>query len=630
MNNLTDIEFSTSSGDTTLPPAPATTQIGTPISGDYRIDVLLESASERWNNGSALGTPVQVTYSFMTAKPTYGGTDDNQGDTGFSPFTAAQKQAVKDIFAKLSSELNISFVEVADTSASYGQIRFGDNSQASSAGYAYLPNSTGSDLSGDVWIDLKSADQQTPGTYNYATLVHEIGHALGLKHPGNYNAGETSVADPAGNYLSAAEDNTDYTIMSYRDPANADGQQRIWYGMYDMLALRYLYGGRSDIALGNTSYAFGDSVGTQKVLVEDSGGTDTLDFSGLTTSAAKINLQEGAFSSAGVSVNGIATSNNISIMYGTVIENAIGSAGADTITGNSANNVITGGGGNDTIDGGAGTDTAVYSLQRSNYAIMKKASGVYTITAKTGTEGTDQLSNVEKFQFSDSTVSTDYSDMVQSLYVAYFGRAADALGASNFQTQLANLGAPHDLQGLSAAYSSNSTVRALIDAFGTSAESQALYTGDTKSFVTAVYNNVLNRGPDQAGLDFWANAIDHGGLSRGNASLSIMAGAQSNTSTQGLIDGALVTKKIAVASNFTLALNTTNDVIGYAGDHAAGVVRQMLSSVTSATDTDAFESTVISTVASLSSQVQYAAAAASPQADALQIVGVPDAMHALV
>lgn len=618
MNN--DKESLSASSGTTLPPAPATTQIGTTISGDYRIDVLLESASERWNNGSAVGTPVQVTYSFMTSAPTYGGTDDDQGDTGFSAFTAAQKQAARDIFAKLASELNISFIEVADTPGSYGQIRLGDNHQNSSSGYAFLPNSTSDDMSGDVWIDLDYSTQQTPGTFNYATLVHEIGHALGLKHPGNYNAGETLTADPTGNYLSAAEDNTDYTIMSYRDPANSDGQQRTWYGMYDMLALRYLYGARSDIALGNTSYSYGNSVGTQMVLVEDSGGTDTLDFSTLTTSGAKIDLREGAFSSAGVSANGVATTNNISIMYGTVIENAIGSQGADTITGNSADNTITGGGGNDTIDGGAGTDTVVYSATRTDYLIMKMASGAYSVAARTGTDGTDQLSNIEKLQFSDTTLSVEYTDMVQSLYVAYFGRAADIFGLANFQAQLAAAGAPHTLAGLSAAYSTNSTIHALVDLFGNSDESKALYTGDTKSFVTTVYNNVLNRGPDQAGLDFWANAIDHGGLSRGNASLSIMAGAQSNTSTQGLLDAALVAKKITAAANFTFAIDTTAEVVAYSGNGAAATVRTMLSGVTASTDTDAFESTINATLDSMTKQVMTTAFPLALE-DTVQVVG---------
>jgi len=194
--------------------------------------------------------------------------------------------------------------------------------------------------------------------------------------------------------------------------------------------------------------------------------------------------------------------------------------------------------------------------------------------------------------------SAEYNSAVQQLYIAYFGRPADTSGLANFSASLAQANAPTTIAGISAAYSTNSTIKALVDAFGNSEESNALYTGDNQSFVNAIYLNVFNRSADASGLSFWAGAIDSGGLTKGNAALSIMAGALSNTSAQGLIDAAIVNNKTAVATNFTTALSTA-PVNGYSGNSAASTARTMLATVSNTTDTDAFQSTITSTVATL-------------------------------
>lgn len=194
----------------------------------------------------------------------------------------------------------------------------------------------------------------------------------------------------------------------------------------------------------------------------------------------------------------------------------------------------------------------------------------------------------------------DYYPLVQQLYVAYFGRPADKLGLENFATALSNNGAPTTAAGLSAQYNAgNGTVRALVDQFGTSAESNALYTGDTLNFVNAIYQNLFNRSADVAGLTFWANAINTGALSRGNAALSIAAGAASNTSAQGVIDAAIVANKITVATHFTDAINTAPELLAYVGNAAAATARAMLAQVTNTTDTTTFQTTVEATLDSI-------------------------------
>lgn len=194
--------------------------------------------------------------------------------------------------------------------------------------------------------------------------------------------------------------------------------------------------------------------------------------------------------------------------------------------------------------------------------------------------------------------AADYVSVVQQLYVAYFGRPADTSGIANFTAQLDALGVGKTAADLDAAYNSNATVRTLVDQFGTSAESLALYgTGTTEAFLTQIYANVLNRAPDAAGLAWWKDQIDNGGLQRGKAALAIAAGALANTTPQGLLDKALVETRIAVATNFTTTITSGNYV--YDGNDAAAAARTMLSTVTGTTDVTAFQTNIESTLASI-------------------------------
>ncbi len=196
--------------------------------------------------------------------------------------------------------------------------------------------------------------------------------------------------------------------------------------------------------------------------------------------------------------------------------------------------------------------------------------------------------------------ASDYAAVTQQLYISYFGRPADTLGAASMQAALNAAGAPTTIAGLNSVYKTNATVKALVDSFGNSAESLALYPGtDAITFVAAIYQNILNRTADIAGLTFWATAIQNGTLTRGAASAAIMAGALANTTAQGVVDAAIVNNKTTVATNFTFNIDTGAEAIAYAGNTAAGLARTMLSTVTNTTDTTAFQATVTSTLVNI-------------------------------
>lgn len=201
-------------------------------------------------------------------------------------------------------------------------------------------------------------------------------------------------------------------------------------------------------------------------------------------------------------------------------------------------------------------------------------------------------------QLHASLTTADYGMVVHQLYVSYFGRSPDSDGYASFKAELERLGAPNDIQSLVGAYATNPALRTLIDSFGTSTESQALYSGNTSDFVDAIYRDVLNRLPDADGKAYWVGKIDSGELTRANASLSIMAGALANNTAQGLADAALVRNKIAVSTYFSDSLTGVAST-AYRGDAAAARVRAMLAGVRADTDTLSFRSAVDTTLAAI-------------------------------
>ncbi|MCC7091318.1 MAG: M10 family metallopeptidase C-terminal domain-containing protein [Nitrosomonas sp.] len=376
-----------------------------------------------WGNGN-------ITYAFPT---TTSGLYGSQEASGFQALNALQQS-----FAEVALQTwdDLILPDLQKTTSTSSNIEFGTSTTGVSYAHAYFPSI------GSVWFNRAYADLMTPqvGKHSFLSYVHEIGHAFGLDHMGNYNG--------SGSWTpSSFEDSGVYSVMSYFGPNWGSGQSSgeglvawaDWVGtngqlyspqtpmLNDIMAIQSIYGAETTTRSTDSIYGFGSNISDKLsviydfsvnlnpiITIYDSNGIDTLNLSGWST-ANTINLMPGSYSS------GNNMTYNIAIAYTSDIENATSGSGSDTITGNllgnrldggAGNDVISGGNGddtliagagNDTLDGGNGADSIVFSGAWSSYSFS--ASGNQEFTFVNGITGSDTIRNFENFIFSDVTKS---------------------------------------------------------------------------------------------------------------------------------------------------------------------------------------------------------------------------------
>lgn len=274
------------------------------------------------------------------------------------------------------------------------------------------------------------------GGYVFDSFIHELGHEFGLNHPGLYN-----YSGPGGvqiNYLNNATwtyDRQQYSVMSYFDGIDV-GETTRWSAATPLMAdieavIRRFFstvdettGERTyetiDLNTGDNVYGFNSteygyeltSEGMQHdigFVIHDTGGEDTIDFSG-STAGTILDLRAGQFSS----VNG--HSNNVSIFAGHnadeteyYIENGIGSAYDDILIGNDGNNILDGRGGADRMAGNGGDD--IYFVDSADDIVREEEDGgndtIYVIGS-----GIDlgEVANVENIIYVDGVTPPPVAD----------------------------------------------------------------------------------------------------------------------------------------------------------------------------------------------------------------------------
>lgn len=283
-----------------------------------------------------VGPDGTITWAFYEAKHATGlNNSPSFGEgAGYTPFSEEQKVAAREAITFWDELIPQSFVEISGAGASErtkADILLSNTTTGPAQAWAYYPGygAQYQKVSSDVWVASPEQNWTNkwfePGGYGNTTLIHELGHSIGLSHPGAYNGSAATTYDGMAEY---AQDSMQYSIMSYWSGANTRALTVNWnlllnnYAqtpmVHDIYTIQLKYGADPTTRTGDTTYGFNSNAGHDiydfaknpfpYLSVYDAGGNDTIDLSGFTASQF-INLQPGSFSSIGAAIPSAATIN---------------------------------------------------------------------------------------------------------------------------------------------------------------------------------------------------------------------------------------------------------------------------------------------------------------------------------
>ncbi len=389
---------------------------------------VVPSGTYRWNYASDLGTSVTINYAFRNSNIGY-------YDAQFAmqrDFTTDEEDAIKLAMKGISEGVGVTFNEVF--TASEADFMFFIGHIGDGAAYPPSNNVDAAEvrhikLSGDTTLTYfdpsRGSDYGIYDNYKTAyakgmtTVIHELGHLLGLKHPFD---GDKKLPEDYNNLF--------FTVMAYNSGCStSDCFSPTSLKKMDITALQYLYGkSEQSVNAGNDIHSFDDSYDFHQMLI-DTDGHDEISLANSTRDSV-IDLRPTAFSSVAPNPSFAVdadleplgrTYNNFAMHVDSKIEDATGGEGNDELIGNALMNELSAGIGddflkgleeNDALDGGEGTDTAVYINNKADYKVEINSDHV-VVTANVTNEGIDTLVNIEYIQFADETITVNLAPVIE-------------------------------------------------------------------------------------------------------------------------------------------------------------------------------------------------------------------------
>lgn len=353
------------------------------LTGTATLDGLIQGSAWQFSGAHVL------TYSFNDFL-------DEDNTTFGGPWTEQQKDAVREALLAWQAVADISFVEMPGSDTiehNTADLAFGHVGDAlyPAAGLGFFPSPavanqflaemayTRADyprLEGDVLIDDYAVEMQylAPGQSGFWVSLHELGHALGLKHPFDDGGNSRPTFESLG---IAAQDDGLWTVMSYnQSDASLTAGFTATPMRLDILAIQWMYGVNSTYHTGDNTYYLVDDGAVRTIW--DGGGNDWLDAGGLAL-GIHLSLAAGSIVEYGASATAIA--------FGVAIENARGGNGDDTLIGTAASNTLEGGVGADSLDGGAGADLLIGGDGNDLYHVDHRGDQIVELNA----QGTDTV-----------------------------------------------------------------------------------------------------------------------------------------------------------------------------------------------------------------------------------------------
>jgi serralysin len=434
--------------------------VGTkPLTNNIYVNSLLWDGDYWKNPTTTINSTTIIPYSFL--QPGSESFDDAYGNVVTQAYSWLdyEIQAIQTGLQAWSNVANISFIPTVSNSSTAtlkfylvdtDQLDSDQDSGTTTLGRFKAPGEPGMGTGYFNWQGWNESNLQ-PGGYGFATILHELGHGLGLAHPHD-NGGDSLVfpgvtpgkPDDLGDY---GLNQDIWTIMSYNSfvdgllPVGSSYGYQATPSALDIAAIQYLYGANTTYNTGNNTYTLPtvNATGTYYFTIWDAGGIDTITAETATANAT-INLNQAPLvgSNAGgylSSVTGIY--GGTTIANSVTIENAIAGKGNDLIIGNSASNKLTGLSKSDRLSGGSGNDT----LTGSNPGVLNSGAGEYDTL--TGGLGADifVLGDSTKPYYQDKGYATitDFS-LAEEDKLQVFGSASDYIVEVNQQDVLIGYG----------------------------------------------------------------------------------------------------------------------------------------------------------------------------------------------